>query len=58
MGGDKSFREEEEEEETGTEKEAEGSGENLEADVKIPLCTFTGCYEYSQRMDVYRALYV
>jgi len=23
------------------------SGENMEADVKVPLCTFTGCYEYS-----------
>jgi len=23
------------------------SQENMEADVKIPLCTFTGCYEYS-----------
>jgi len=20
---------------------------NMEADVRIPLCTFTGCYEYS-----------
>jgi len=25
----------------------EGSGENMEADVKIPLCTFTGYYEYA-----------
>jgi len=23
------------------------SKENMEADVKILLCTFTGCYEYS-----------
>jgi len=23
------------------------SGENRETDVKIPLCIFTGCYEYS-----------
>jgi len=23
------------------------SRENMEADVKIPLCTFTGCYECS-----------
>jgi len=23
------------------------SQESMEEDVKIPLCTFTGCYEYS-----------
>jgi len=28
-------------------EEEGGSRKNIEADVKIPLCTFTGCYEYS-----------
>jgi len=43
-----------EEEETGTERgrRQEGqsekpSGDNMEAEVKIPRCTFTGCYECS-----------
>jgi len=42
-GREKSFREEEE---TGV-RRGRNSQENMEADVKIPLCTFTGCYEYS-----------
>jgi len=46
-GREKSLREEEE-----TEMERMGdwqrsSRENMEADVKIPLCVFTGCYECS-----------
>jgi len=28
-------------------KEERGNLENMEADVKSPLCTFTGCYECS-----------
>jgi len=37
-----------EEEETGMEETRRGShGENMEADVKFPLCVFTGCYECS-----------
>jgi len=34
-------------EETGTGDRGRSSREDVEADVKIPLCTFTGCYEYS-----------
>jgi len=39
-GQEKSLKEEEEMGE-------KPPGENMEADVKIPCCTFTGCYECS-----------
>jgi len=29
------------------EQRERSSRENMEIDVKIPLCIFTGCYEYS-----------
>jgi len=46
-----------EEEETETERRrAEGErersrGRTMEADIKIPLCVFTGCYQCSQGME-------
>jgi len=42
-GREKSLKEEEE---TGTEEGRERV-DNLEGDLKIPLCVFTGCYQCS-----------
>jgi len=53
---EKSLREKEE---MVTEKRLQSSSrDKTEADVKIPPCTFTGCYECSYGMAVYWALYV
>jgi len=43
--GKKSLKEEEEMRKEGERRERSHDGDNMEADIKIPCCTLTGCYK-------------